>query len=135
MKVFNNNFPIEAVDIKYRNNHSWLPKSLAKSIKKKNELYYSSYKTYENKLNSILRNKQRKYHSDQLELHRSNPLKSWKIMKHVLGKQRKFFTNEQCFNINGTDGMFHTIVKTLRQNILYAVCLKAPSSGNSYNLI
>ena len=87
LKEFNNNFPIEAVDIKYRNNLSWVTKSLAKIIKKKKELYYvyladpsdcnnSNYKTYKNKLNSILRNEQRKYHSDQLELHRSNPLTS-----------------------------------------------------------
>ena len=121
LKVFNNNFQIEAVDIKYKNNHSWVTKFLVKSIKKRNELYYvyiadpsdcnnSNYKTYKNKLNSILRNEQRKYHSDQLELQRSNLIKSWKIMEHVLGKQRKSITNGPCFNINRTDINDATII-------------------------
>ena len=112
LEAFNTNFPLETVDVNYKNNHTWITKSLAKSIKTKNELYYayiadpteinnSKYKSYKNKLNTILRNQQRKFYSDQLELHRSNPLKSWKIMKQVLGKQSKSITNQPCFNIKG----------------------------------
>ena len=31
-------------------------------------------------------------------------------MKHVLGKQRKSITNEPCFNINGADTKYATII-------------------------
>ena len=81
LKVFNSNFPIEVADLKYRNNHSRVTKSLTISIKKRmtcipSDCNNSNYMTFKNQLNSILRNKQRKYHSDQHELHRSNTLKS-----------------------------------------------------------
>ena len=93
----------------------------SQKYRNKNELYYayiadstelnnSKYKPYKNNLNTILKNQQRKFYSDQLELHRSNPLKSWKVMKQVLGKQIKSITNQLCFNIKGKAVNYASII-------------------------
>ena len=35
LEAFNTNFPLETVDVNYKNNHTWITKYLAKSIKTK----------------------------------------------------------------------------------------------------
>ena len=72
---FENVFPEKSVEIKYKNRHPWMSKSLLKSIKKNHSLYKLSitsptaantltYKTYNNKLNSIKRKAERDYFSN-----------------------------------------------------------------------
>ena len=88
---FENVFPEKSVEIKYKNRHPWMAKSLLKSIKQKHSLYKLSitsptaantlaYKTYNNKLNSIKRKAERDYFSNQLDINKSDMKKSWKIM-------------------------------------------------------
>ena len=99
-KFFLNNFeyifPEKSVELKYKNRHLWMPKSLLKSIKQNHILYKLSintpteankltYKTYNNKLNAIKRKAERDYFSNQLEINKSDMKKSWKIMKSVIG--------------------------------------------------
>ena len=84
----------------YKNRHSWMPNSLLKSIKTNHVLYKlsitkptkinrSTYKNYNNKLNSIKRKAERDHYSNQLEINKSDMKKSWKIRKTVIGKKKK----------------------------------------------
>ena len=88
-----------------------MAKSLLKSIKNNNNLYKLSitsptpaniltYKTYNNKLNSIKRKAERDYFSNQLDINKSDMKKSWKIMKSVIGNKRKTNQNIKRFKIN-----------------------------------
>ena len=70
-------------------------KSLLKSIQNKlsitnpTEINKLTYKTYNNKLNSVKRKAERDYFSNQLEINKSDMKKYWKIMKSVTGNKRK----------------------------------------------
>ena len=88
-----------------------MPKSLLKSIRNNHRLYKLSitnpteinklsYKTYNNKLNSIKRKAERDYFSNQLEMNKSDMKKSWKIMKSVIGNKRKMHQKNRRFVIN-----------------------------------
>ena len=77
-----------------------MPNSLLKLIKANHVLYKlsttkptkinrSTYKNYNNKLNSIKRKTERDNYSNQLEINKSDMKKSWKIMKTVIGKKKK----------------------------------------------
>ena len=76
-------FQKKSVEIKYKNRHPWMAKSLLKSIIKNHILYKLSitsptasntltYKTYNNKLNSIKRKAERVYFSNQLDINKSD---------------------------------------------------------------
>ena len=83
MKSFNLSFPKVAIKNNYANKYNWVNKGIINSIKQKNILFYlskanptmeniSKYKTYKNKLTSILRNTERNYFTKQLELNKSD---------------------------------------------------------------
>ena len=108
---FENVFPEKYREIKYKNRHSWMPKSLLKSIRNNHSLYKLSitnpteinkltYKTYDNKLNSIKRKAERDYFSNKLEINKSDIKKSWSIMKSVIGNKRKMHQKNRRFVIN-----------------------------------
>ena len=82
--------------INYTNKHSWINKGILNSIKHKNKLFYLSktnptkenisiYKSYRNKLTTILRNAERNYYTNQLELNKCDLKKTWSIMKTIIG--------------------------------------------------
>ena len=107
---FENVFPEKYIEIKYKNRHSWMPKSLLKSIRNNHSLYKLSitnpaeinkltYKTY-NKWNSIKRKAERDYFSNQLEINKYYIKKSWRIMKSVIGNKRKMHQKNRRFVIN-----------------------------------
>ena len=108
---FENVFPEKSVEIKYKNRHPWMAKSLLKSIKKNHSLYKLSitsptaantltYKTYNNKVNSIKRKVGRDYFSNQFDINKSYMKKSWNIMKSVICNKRKTNQNIKRFTIN-----------------------------------
>ena len=59
-----------------------------------------TYKTYNNKLNTIKRKAERDYFSNQLEINKSDMKKSWKKMKSVIGNNRKSHQTNKHFIIN-----------------------------------
>ena len=58
-----------------------------------------TYKTYNNKLNSIKRKAERDYFTNQLNINQSDMKKSWNIIKSVIGNIRKTNQNIQRFKI------------------------------------
>ena len=70
--------------------------SLEKNIKKKNKLFYLSrnthiednttvYKTYKNKLTTILRKSERDYFCSELESNKDDLKNQWRILKNITG--------------------------------------------------
>ena len=78
----------------------WITNGLKNACHKKNDLYRSfirertqtseyRYKTYKNKLTSILRLAEKAYYSQMLLEKRGNITETWAILNTVLGKQRQ----------------------------------------------
>ena len=111
LENFENIFPEKSIQIKYKNRHSWMPNSLLKSIKANHVLYklsitkptkynQSTYKNYNNILNSIKTKAERDHYSNQLEIDKSDMKKSWNIIKTVIDNKQKTIKNKAMFNIN-----------------------------------
>ena len=84
----------------YNYKKPWITNGLKNACRKKNGLYRSFlrerthtseywYKTYKNKLTSILRLAEKAYYSKMLLEKRGNIKETWAILNTVLGKQRK----------------------------------------------
>ena len=58
-----------------------------KNPTKENKLLY---KRHRNLLTTFMRNMERLYHENQLELYKHDLRKSWKIMKEIIGKQSDY---------------------------------------------
>ena len=59
--------------------------------------------TFNNKLTSLLRNREKEYIEEQLEFNKTNLPKSWKIIKEIVGKGKPHDSNPIKFNINGKE--------------------------------
>ena len=59
--------------------------------------------TFNNKLNSLLRNREKESTEEQLELNKTNIPKSLKIIKEIVGKEKPYDSNQIKFNINGKE--------------------------------
>ena len=121
--------------------------SLRTKITKKNQLgiqalrnptnkeLNKTYKTSRNEIISELRNTEIKYYSNELELHKNDLSKSWKILRSIIGKDSNNSTKKISFNINNTvvtdsevianefNNLFVSIGPTLASNI---TCSKDP---------
>ena len=94
-----------------------------------------TYKTSRNEIISELRNTEIKYYSNELELHKNDLSKSWKILRSIIGKDSNNSTRKLSFNINNTvvtdsevianefNNFFVSIGPTLASNI---TCSKDP---------
>ena len=49
---------------------------------------------------SLQRRSERKYYREQLEINEHDLRKSWKILKHIIGKEERSQTRKLEFNIN-----------------------------------
>ena len=89
MDTFQNCFPEKNVKIGYKNRLPYLTAALRKSIKTKHILKHAYEKnptidnrllctTFNNKLTSLLRNREKEYIEEQLEFNKTNLPKSWK---------------------------------------------------------
>ena len=97
IELYCKHFPKQKITYKYNNRKPWLFEGLKEGIKQKNELYLKynrirsvaneiQYKTYRNKLNSILKFAEKKYHSDLLDESKHNIKKTWQIIKNIINK-------------------------------------------------
>ena len=94
---FKERFIKQAVTITYINCYPWMTNSLRTKITEKNKLVLQAlkkpnnkelnktYKTCRNEIISELRNTEIKYYSNELELHKNDLSKSWKILRLIIG--------------------------------------------------
>ena len=99
MALFNKHFPKRKQKIKYNNRKPWLTSALKESIRVKNKLfkmykksgsilYESQYKTYRNKLHSLLKCAEKKHIADILDLNKSNLRKTWSIINNIVNRKK-----------------------------------------------
>ena len=97
IELYCKHFPKQKITYKYNNRKPWLSEGLKEGIKKKNKLYLKynrirsvaneiQYKTYRNKLNSILKFAEKKCYSDLLDESKHNIKKTWQIIKNIINK-------------------------------------------------
>ena len=110
-ECFMNNFPNKNTKIKYNNRLPYITSGLRKPIKHKHTLRHAYAKdptdenkqkcrTFNNKLTSLLREREQDYIEEQLDLYKTDMSKSWKVIKEIIGKS-KTMHNSTKFNING----------------------------------
>ena len=97
--LFERHFPKRKIKLTYNNRKPWLTTALKQSIRTKNRLYkrykcikstYNEcwYKSYRNKLTSLLKNAEKSYYAELLESNKSNLKKTWSILKNIVNKSR-----------------------------------------------
>ena len=111
-KLYDKCFPYKPPSTPYKSKLPWLTFGLKNSIATKNKLFnkqlkhhtpsnITTYKTYRNKLNHILRFNQRQYYQTQLDLNKNNLRKSWSIINNVINRNKKARIKTESLNING----------------------------------
>ena len=97
--IYNACFPLKRIKKKYLTSKPWLTEAFKESIRTKNKLYISRYKTgnpeenvayyekYRNRLNHVLRAAERKYYQNVINEQKSNVKKYWQIMKMIINKR------------------------------------------------
>lgn len=85
------------------------------------------YKSYRNRLNSVIRQAEKDYYHDELQRNRSNMRKSWDILKSIINKRQlkpnnKFIVNNQQITdplriANSFNNYFVNIGANLSKNI------------------
>jgi len=107
---FNSSFKMQTYAMNYKNRHPWMTKALRSQIKMKNRMHsealenndytlFDEYKIVNNSLKSLLRNAEIQYYSDQLELHKNDLSKSWKVLKNIIGRDNNKSKNSLTFCI------------------------------------
>ena len=98
-ETFNSSFPVRPGSPPQKRKHKpWMTNGLVNACKKKNLLYKHfltsrcstseiRYKTYKNKLTSILRYCEKQYYSDLLKANKNNMKETWKIINDLLNKK------------------------------------------------
>ena len=117
-KSFDNSFPEKIIIInkKYTNSPHITP-ALKKSIREKHRLerlaykwpltFREQYRTYRNRLTSLLKEAKKKYFQDQLVASQGNPKSHWKSINNILGRSVNYKNNDielnpSCNNISDT---------------------------------
>ena len=101
----------------------------SRAVKNNDVKLFDQYKITNNSLKSSLRNAEINYFSDQLDLHKNDLSKSWKILKNIIGKDNNKTKNNLTFCIdnktisdsteiaNSFNNFFVTIGPHLAENI------------------
>ena len=108
---FSTVFKMQTRTINYKNRHPWMTDALRAQIKLKNVMHsraitlnnkatFENYNRAKNMLKSSLRNAEIQYYSHQLEMHKTDISKSWKILKNIIGKHSCRSRPTMHFNIN-----------------------------------
>ena len=108
---FSTVFKIQTRTINYKNRHPWMTDALRAQIKLKNVMHsraitlnnkttFENYNRAKNMLKSSLRNAEIQYYSHQLEMHKTDISRSWKILKNIIGKHSCRSKRTMHFNIN-----------------------------------
>ena len=100
ISIYNMNFPIKKIKIKYNNRNEWITKTLKEEIVERESLLthakrfptndnIEKYKIFKNTNLSRQRAAERNYYKEQLELNETDLRKSWSIIKTIIGKEDK----------------------------------------------
>ena len=97
-RYYNDCFPLKKVLVgNGRKDKPWVTKGLRNACKKKRNLYVKflkrrsseseqRYKTYKNKLNSIMTRCKKDYYTNLLQSHKNNIKETWKVLNGILNK-------------------------------------------------
>ena len=110
-QLLNANFKKQTYTMNYKNRHPWMTAALRAQIKQKNKLHslaissrddkiMDDYKETKKNLQSALRNSEITYFSNQLDIHRNDMGKSWKVLRNILGKDHNKRKKHHSFFIN-----------------------------------
>ena len=110
-QLLNTNFKKQTYTMNYKNRHPWMTAALRAQIKQKNKLHslaissrddkiMDDYKETKKNLQSALRNSEITYFSNQLDIHRNDMGKSWKVLRNILGKDHNKRKKHHRFFIN-----------------------------------
>jgi hypothetical protein len=110
--TFNSCFPFKKPKTPYHERLPWLTDGIKKAIKTKHALYnkqllrpnptnVKKYKSYRNKLNTIIRNAERQYFESQLITNKSNLRKTWQIINMAINRKKTTKQKIESLNING----------------------------------
>ena len=110
-QLLNTNFKKQTYTMNYNNRHPWMTAALRAQIKQKNKLHslaissrddkiMDDYKETKKNLQSALRNSEITYFSNQLDIHRNDMGKSWKVLRNILGKDHNKRKKHHSFFIN-----------------------------------
>ena len=105
-KIYDTCFPTKRTKKGYLNKKPWLSMALKNSIKTKNLLFLksrkdpslatvTSYKTYRNLLNSLLRKAEKQHYHELMENNKNNLRKSWQIIKNIINRRNDTKTNKK----------------------------------------
>ena len=108
---FSTVFKIQTRTINYKNRHPWMTDALRAQIKFTNVMHsraitlnhkttFENYNRAKNMLKSSLRNAEIQYYSHQLDMHKTDISRSWKILKNIIGKHFCRSKPTMHFNIN-----------------------------------
>ena len=93
---YNNAFPIVTKSTQCKRSKPWLSTALRKSIKVKNTMYVQfhkyptvanevQYKAYKSHLQRLLSLAKKSYYQSQLLINKTNPRKTWNILRNLMG--------------------------------------------------
>lgn len=138
-KAFNQAFPFKKVKKLYYTRKPYITPALQASIKVKNKLHTrflihpicyheTSYKQYRNKLNHLIRIREKQYYEEKFEEYKSNMRKSWDLIKQIINKNKTktinktFIVNNELISddnkvVNSFNKYFVNVGKTLAENI------------------
>ena len=137
---FTSNFKFHTFAMTYKNRYPWLSAALRTQIKLKNAKHKEAlksndqtvkdeYKNIKRELHSSLRNSEISYYSNQLDLHRLDVGKRWKVLREILNMNNPSSKKKLIFDINnktttdpneiatGFNNFFVTIGPQLAKNI------------------
>ena len=100
----------KTIKIKYSNRLPWIDNNIKTKIVERGLLKIQindptehnrkQFKEMRNHVISFQRRSERKYYREQLEINEHDLRKSWKILKHIIGKEERSQTRKLEFNIN-----------------------------------
>ena len=109
---FENSIPKRTFALTYKTRLPWMTPDLCQKICVKNAMYKATlsdpqnkellveYKKNINSLNSLLKNTEILYYSNELDINKYDASKSWKLLKHIIGKQGGNYSQKKTFSIN-----------------------------------
>ena len=114
--LFDSCFPFRIIKGKALNSFRkpWITKGLLKPINQKNKLYKNyicnrsnpqlvKYKTYKNKLILLLRTAKKRYYEMQLDKSKENIKQTWRILNHVINRNKRKASSTLQLHDNGRD--------------------------------
>ena len=123
---FSTVFKIQTRTINYKNRHPWMTAQIqlknvmhSRAITLNNKTTFENYNRAKNMLKSSLRNAEIQYYSHQLEMHKTDISRSWKILKNIIGKHSCRSKPTMHFNINNESVSNSTDIAESFNNFLF----------------